>query len=81
MLLDEPFNGIDRAMRDALLPRMRARLAALGIPAISVTHDVEEAILLEADVLRLDAGKAIARGHALHVLDEERRHMRKALDV
>jgi molybdate transport system ATP-binding protein len=81
MLLDEPFNGIGRSMRDALLPRMRERLAQLGVPAISVTHDVEEAILLEADVLRLDAGKSIARGSALHVLDEERRHMRKALDL
>jgi molybdate transport system ATP-binding protein len=81
MLLDEPFNGIGRTMRDALLPRMRDRLAKLGVPAISVTHDVEEAILLDADVLRLDAGKPIARGHALYVLDEERRHMRKALDL
>lgn len=81
MLLDEPFNGIGRSMRDALLPRMRDRLAKLGVPALSVTHDVEEAILLEADVLRLEEGKVVARGHALYVLDEERRHMRKALDL
>lgn len=80
MLLDEPFNGIDRHMRDHLLPRMRERLATLGVPAISVTHDVEEALLLQAEILRIDAGKILARGPAIHVLDHERRNMRRALD-
>jgi len=80
MLLDEPFNGIDRNMRDHLLPRMRERLATLGVPAVSVTHDVEEALLLQAEVLRIDAGKIIARGPAFEVLDHERRSMRRALD-
>ena len=72
MLLDEPFNGIGRTMRDALLPRMKARLVALGVPAISVTHDVEEAYLLDAEVIRIDDGKILARGHASEVLYEER---------
>jgi molybdate transport system ATP-binding protein len=72
MLLDEPFNGIGRTMRDVLLPRMKARLAALGVPAITVTHDVEEAYLLNAEVIRIDDGKVLARGHASEVLYEER---------
>ncbi len=72
MLLDEPFNGIGRTMRDALLPCMKARLAALGVPAITVTHDVEEAYLLEAEVIRIDDGKILARGPASDVLYEER---------
>ncbi len=80
MLLDEPFNGVDRHMRDHLLPRMRERLTTLGVPAISVTHDVEEALLLQAEVLRIDAGKIVASGSAHDVLDHERRSMRRALD-
>jgi molybdate transport system ATP-binding protein len=80
MLLDEPFNGIDRHMRDHLLPRMRERLATLGVPALFVTHDVEEALLLQAEVVRIDAGKIVARGPAHDVLDHERRSMRRALD-
>jgi ABC-type sulfate/molybdate transport systems ATPase subunit len=68
-------------MRDALLPRMRDRLLSLGVPAISVSHDVEEALLLEAEVLRLDEGKIVASGPAFDVLDEERRQVRKALDL
>jgi molybdate transport system ATP-binding protein len=80
MLLDEPFTGVDRALRDALLPRMAERLAALGVPAISVTHDVEEALLLGAEVVRLDAGRVVAQGPALDVLALERERMLRVLN-
>jgi molybdate transport system ATP-binding protein len=79
VLLDEPFSGIGRSMRNALLPQMRARLAALGIPALSVTHDVEEAMLLGAEVVRLEDGKVVARGPAKEVLADERVAMMRAL--
>jgi molybdate transport system ATP-binding protein len=72
MLLDEPFTGVDRALRDTLLPRMRQRIAQLGVPVLSVTHDVEEALLLNAEVIRLDAGRIIAQGPAPEVLATER---------
>ena len=79
VLLDEPFSGIGRGMREALIPAMRARLAALGVPALSVTHDVEEALLLDAEVVRLEAGKVIARGPAKDVLADERVAMMRTL--
>jgi len=79
VLLDEPFSGIGRGMRESLIPAMRARLAALGVPALSVTHDVEEALLLDADVVRLDAGKVVARGPAKEVLVDERVAMMRTL--
>ena len=79
MLLDEPFTGIDRRMRDGMLERMRARAERLDVPVVSVTHDVEEALLLEADVVRLDAGRVMARGPAREVLYEERERMRAVL--
>jgi molybdate transport system ATP-binding protein len=75
MLLDEPFTGVDRALRDTLLPRMRQRIAQLGVPILSVTHDVEEALLLNAEVIRLDAGRIVAQGPAAQVLAEERASM------
>ena len=76
MLLDEPFTGVDRRMRDGMLLRMRERAELLGVPVVSVTHDVEEALLLEAEVVRLDAGRVTARGPAREVLYEERERMR-----
>jgi molybdate transport system ATP-binding protein len=75
MLLDEPFTGIDRATREILLPRMRSR----NVPTISVTHDVEEALLVNADVVRMERGKGIAQGPAAEVLCAERSEMLRTL--
>ncbi len=81
MLLDEPFTGVDRRMRDDLLLRMRDRAEAEGVPVVSVTHDVEEALLLDADVVRMDAGRVAGRGAARLVLAEECARMRRVLGV
>jgi ABC-type sulfate/molybdate transport systems ATPase subunit len=79
MLLDEPFTGIDRRLRDELLPRMRDRMTELGIPVISVTHDVEEALMLDAEVIRIENGKIVAQGPAAEVLAVERERMLRIL--
>jgi ABC-type sulfate/molybdate transport systems ATPase subunit len=72
MLLDEPFTGIDRATRDQLLPAMQQHLAARSIPVLSVTHDVEEALLLNSSIIRLSAGHITDHGPARDVLAPER---------
>jgi molybdate transport system ATP-binding protein len=79
MLLDEPFTGVDRGLRDTLLPRMRQRIAQLGVPVLSVTHDVEEALLLGAEIIRLEQGAVIDQGPAPRVLAEERTRMLNVL--
>jgi molybdate transport system ATP-binding protein len=79
LLLDEPFTGLDRRQRDDLLSRMVAWTAQRGVPVLSVTHDVEEALLLDADVIRLDAGRIVAQGPARSVLVEEVRRMQQVL--
>jgi molybdate transport system ATP-binding protein len=75
MLLDEPFSGVDRKQRDAMLPKMKSWLAELDLPVISVTHDVDEALLLGAEVVRLELGQVVAQGPAVEVLAEERVRM------
>jgi molybdate transport system ATP-binding protein len=79
MLLDEPFTGLDRTLRDELLPRMQGWLAARKIPVLSVTHDVDEALLLNADVIRLEDGRVIAQGPAREILAQERERQLAAL--
>lgn len=79
ILLDEPFAGLDREFRNELLPRMQASLRERKIPAISVTHDVDEALLLQAQVIRLDAGHLVAQGPAGEVLADERERVLQAL--
>jgi molybdate transport system ATP-binding protein len=72
MLLDEPFNGIDRPLRDAILPELRESLRLRAVPVVSVTHDVEEAFQLNAEVFRIEAGRIHAQGHVSQVLADER---------
>lgn len=79
LLLDEPFTGLDRPLRDQLLPRMQQWLASRAIPCISVTHDIEEALLLNAEVFRIDAGRILSHGPARAVLHEERTRLLNTL--
>jgi molybdate transport system ATP-binding protein len=79
MLLDEPFTGLDLRLRDQLIPRMSQFLAARQIPCISVTHDVDEALLLSAYVFRVDAGRILAHGPARTILADERARLLEAL--
>ena len=79
LLLDEPFSGFDRKLRDDLLPLMRAHLAARDLPCLSVTHDADEALLLDADVIRIDSGCVVAQGPAHEVLAPDRDLLLKAL--
>lgn len=72
MLLDEPFNGIDRPLRDAILPELREFLRRSGIPVVSVTHDVEEAFRLQAEVVILRDGRIHDQGYVSKVLADER---------
>lgn len=61
LLLDEPFTGLDAAVRERIYPFIRS--AAEQKPVILVTHHPEEAELLGARILRLD-------GPPLRVLED-----------
>lgn len=75
ILLDEPFTGVDRSLRDTLLPRMRQHAADQRIPVLSVTHDIEEALILNAEVIRIEQGLIVDQGPAPQVLADERARM------
>ena len=79
MLLDEPFNGIDRPLREAILPELRESLRLRGIPVLSVTHDVEEAFRLQAEVVILRDGRIHDQGYVSRVLADERLNLLDAL--
>jgi molybdate transport system ATP-binding protein len=79
MLLDEPFAGIDRPLRDTILPELRESLLYRGVPVVSVTHDVEEAFRLQAEVVILRDGRIADYGYVSKVLAEERLSVFNAL--
>jgi molybdate transport system ATP-binding protein len=79
LLLDEPFAGLDAGVRDGLIEDVRSWIG--DSPVISVTHDVGEAFLLGAEVVRLAEGRVVAQGPVETVLAEERRRLRAVLGV
>ena len=70
MLLDEPFNSLDIELRRSLRSELRARLREAGVPAIMVTHDIEEAISMADTVQVINRGRVEAAGAPLEVLGQ-----------
>jgi ABC-type Fe3+/spermidine/putrescine transport system ATPase subunit len=56
LLLDEPFNALDAKLRLTMQTELRKLIQRLGITAIFVTHDQEEAMLLSDKVAVMQAG-------------------------
>jgi molybdate transport system ATP-binding protein len=72
LLLDEPFSGLDYAMRDELVGGLREYLMRRKISVLSVTHDVGEAFQLDAEVIKIADGKAVQQGPVSDALKDER---------
>ncbi|MFH1331532.1 MAG: ABC transporter ATP-binding protein [Actinomycetota bacterium] len=62
LLFDEPLGSLDRALRERLTAELRRLLAGLGVTALYVTHDQEEAFGLADRVMILDGGRALQVG-------------------
>jgi molybdate transport system ATP-binding protein len=59
LLLDEPFAALDVRTRPAMRELLRAELAALGRPAIIVTHDIDDAAALAARIAVMEHGRIV----------------------
>lgn len=68
LLLDEPLSALDTPTRVALRSDLRAVLAASGVPALFVTHDLEEARALADRLVVLLDGRVVAEGRIAEVL-------------
>lgn len=81
LLLDEPFAGLDSALRDELAPALRGFLRRWKTPVLSVSHDVAEAYLLRAEVIRLAEGQIVEQGRVTEVLAYERERILRQLEL
>ena len=70
LLLDEPFSSLDMELRRALGAELRSTIRELNVPAILVTHSREEALALGDTVQIIDAGRTVAEGPPLTVLEQ-----------
>ena len=70
LLLDEPFNSLDMELRRSLRAELKENLGRAKIPAIMVTHDVEEALNVGDVVQVIDGGAMAAIGSPLEILGQ-----------
>jgi ABC-type Fe3+/spermidine/putrescine transport system ATPase subunit len=62
LLLDEPLSNLDAALRERTRAELRALLKELGITAVFVTHDQEEAFALSDRVAVMERGRLQQHG-------------------
>jgi putative spermidine/putrescine transport system ATP-binding protein len=62
LLLDEPLSALDAPVRRALVVEIRRLQQALGITALYVTHDQEEALGMSDRVAVMDRGRLVEVG-------------------
>jgi len=62
LLLDEPYNSLDRSMRRHLTDEVRRILKSLKISAVHVTHDSDEASRMADRMLLMEKGQIVKQG-------------------
>lgn len=62
LLLDEPMNALDAHIRTELRGEMRRMVKSLGLTAIHVTHDQEEAMALADKIIIMRQGRILQAG-------------------
>ncbi len=69
LLLDEPLAAMDAARKGEILPYIETLPEAFGIPAIYVSHSVDEVARLADRMVVMAAGRVAAFGAAVEVLE------------
>lgn len=70
ILLDEPIGALDRGLREHLTAEMHAIFQHLGVTAIYVTHDRDEAFAIADTVAVMNNGRIIRRGAPQELWDD-----------
>lgn len=62
ILLDEPIGALDRTLREHLIGEMREVFSRLGVTALYVTHDRDEAFAIADTVAVMNHGRLVRKG-------------------
>lgn len=62
LMLDEPLGSLDRVLRESLQTQVRSILKEVGVTAIYVTHDKDEAFALADTIVFIDSGSIVQSG-------------------
>lgn len=72
LLLDEPFSGLDIALKEELFDELRELSARFEVTLLLVTHDPAEAMALCSHALVLEQQRCCEQGPLTHLLAEAR---------
>lgn len=61
-MLDEPLGSLDRVLRESLQAQVHSILKEIGVTAIYVTHDKEEAFALADTIVFVNGGQVVQSG-------------------
>jgi len=81
LLLDEPFTALDYGTKSLILSDLRTWISHHALPVLFVTHAVEEVFALADRVVTLEAGKIVAEGLPVEVLEQQRDRLISDLSV
>jgi spermidine/putrescine ABC transporter ATP-binding subunit len=69
LLLDEPFGALDRKLREAMQVELRNLTRRLGMTAVFVTHDQQEALVMSDRIAVMNDGRIEQLGTPAEVFD------------
>ncbi len=72
LMFDEPLGSLDRSLRERLVIELNEVLTGLGITALYVTHDQEEALALADRVMVMNSGRVEQIGSPQEIWSQPR---------
>ena len=69
LLMDEPLSNLDPTLRQTTRDELRAMLHRVGVPALFVTHDQEDAFAIADRIALIRKGKLLQVGTAEDLYD------------
>jgi iron(III) transport system ATP-binding protein len=63
LLLDEPFSSLDHIQRREIIGELKTMFSTLGVTVLFVTHDLDDALQMTDDLVIMQKGKIIQKGH------------------
>ena len=62
LMLDEPLGSLDRSLRESLQTQVRSILKEVGLTAVYVTHDRDEAFAMADSMVVMERGEVVQTG-------------------
>jgi len=70
ILLDEPLSNLDAKLRERVRGELKYLLKKIGLTALYVTHDQEEAFVIADRIVLMDAGRIVQVGTPMEIYEK-----------